>query len=168
MKVRTATKDDIGAVLRIWNPIIRDTAITFSDLEKTPTDVAAMLEGRAHPGGEMLVAESDGIIGFAGASPFRRGPGYRFTLELSVHVAPDWRGRGVGTELVRRLMAQARAAGAHSIYAGISAENPDAMAFHGYLGFREIAVLPEAGHKFGRWIDLHLLMAWLRDGFDGE
>ena len=45
--------------------------------------------------------------------------------------------------------------------AGVSAENPEGRAFHEKLGYRVVAIMPEAGYKFGRYIDLVLMQKFL-------
>jgi phosphinothricin acetyltransferase len=47
------------------------------------------------------------------------------------------------------------------MFAGCSAENSGAVAFHARMGFQEVATLPEVGFKFGRWIDLVLMQKLL-------
>lgn len=155
MILRRAEAGNIPAILDIWNPLIRDTSVTFTTVEKTAQGLAEDLAAR---GDAFLVAEAAGqILGFATYGPFRSGPGYAHTAEHSVILAPDARGRGVGRALMARLEAQARSQGIHILIAGVSGENAAAIAFHRAIGFIEAAHLPEVGQKFGRWMDLVLL-----------
>ena len=156
MILRTATLADIPAILAIWNPLIRDTAVTFTTEEKTPETLAAEITAR---GEAFLVAEIAGrIAGFASFGPFRAGPGYRHTAEHTVILANHARGRGIGRALMTRLQEVARDRNIHALIGAVSGENADALAFHEALGFARVGLLPEAGRKFGRWMDLVLLL----------
>ncbi|MDU8913237.1 N-acetyltransferase family protein [Aestuariicoccus sp. MJ-SS9] len=159
MIVRPARAGDAAAIAAIWNPIIDDTAITFTTAPKTEAGIAADVAAR---GAAFQVAETDGTaIGFATYFPFRGGPGYARTMEHSVMLAPEARGQGAGRALMTALEAVARDAGIHSLIGGVSGENPEGVAFHERLGFKEIARLPEVGFKFGRWMDLVLMQKML-------
>ena len=152
--IRPAVKDDFPQIAKIWNQIIRDTAATFTNAEK---EVAELVQANA-AGRPFFVAEQDGkVVGFATYFPFRSGPGYARTKEHTIQLAPDARGKGYGRGLMEAVEDHARDAGVHTIWAGISSENPDGKAFHAALGYEEIAVLPEVGRKFGRWMDLILM-----------
>lgn len=152
--IRPAVKDDFPQIAKIWNQIIRDTAATFTNAEK---EVAELVQANA-AGRPFFVAEQDGkVVGFATYFPFRSGPGYARTKEHTIQLAPDARGKGFGRGLMEAAEDHARDAGVHTIWAGISSENPDGKAFHAALGYEEIAVLPEVGRKFGRWMDLILM-----------
>jgi phosphinothricin acetyltransferase len=153
--IRRMGPQDLGEVMDIWNPVIRDTAVTFTTEEKTEAGLSDWL---AEGGPRLVAAEGPGaVLGFAAAGPFRSGPGYRFTWEHSVHVAASGRGRGIGRALMDALAAELRARGGRAMIAGISGENPRAEAFHRRLGFVEVGRIPEAGFKFGRWMDLVLM-----------
>ncbi|MBI1220114.1 MAG: GNAT family N-acetyltransferase [Rhodobacteraceae bacterium] len=159
--IRPATAADCAAIAAIWNPIIRDTAITFTDVEKTEAGLAQMLAEKAGAGFPFLVAEAGGLLGFATYGTFRNGPGYARTMEHTILLAPHAKGRGVGRVLMAALEDHARARGIHTLWAGVSAENPAARAFHAAIGYAEVAVLPEVGWKFGRWLDLVLMQKML-------
>ncbi|HSF64787.1 MAG TPA: GNAT family N-acetyltransferase [Paracoccaceae bacterium] len=160
--IRAATPADIPGILAIWNPVIRDTAITFNSAEKTPDDLLAALRDKAAAGHAFLVAAPEGrVLGFATYGPFRGGTGYARTLEHTILLAPDAQGRGLGRALMEALCDHARAGGVHSLIGGVSAENPQGRAFHAAMGFAEAAILPQVGWKFGRWMDLVLMQKFL-------
>lgn len=153
--IRWMAARDLGEVADIWNPVIRETTVTFTD---RPWTEAALAEWLAAPGPRLVAAEGPGaVLGFAAAGPFRPGPGYRFTWEHTVHVAAAARGRGIGRALMDALAAELRARGARVMVGAISAENPRGAAFHARLGFRETGRLPGVGWKFGRALDLVLM-----------
>ena len=159
MIIRAAVRADAAAIADLVNPVIRETAITFTTAEKTPEDLA---EAIAEVPGRYQVAEVDGrVLGYACYFQFRGGPGYARTMEHSIAIAPEARGQGLGRPLMAALEGHAREVGVHSLFAGVSAENPAGVAFHAAIGFRQIAVLPEVGFKFGRWMDLVLMQKFL-------
>lgn len=158
MRLRDALASDATAIAAIWNPVIRDTAATFSTTEKTAQGLAEEIATRQSEGKAFLVAEAAGVIlGFATYFAFRGGPGYRFTMEHTVILSPEAQGRGVGRALMAALEDHARGAKVHSMFAGVSGDNPDGIGFHAALGYGEVARLPQVGHKFGRWMDLVLM-----------
>lgn len=159
MMIRPARDADIRALIALWNPVIRDTTITFSSEEKTPESLARIIDERRAAGREFLLAEEDGqLMGFATYAQFRGGNGYAHAMEHTIVMAPEARGKGAGRALMARIEDHARAGGAHTLFAGISGENPDGVAFHARMGFVHVARLPEAGRKFGRWLDLVLMV----------
>ncbi|MDB5660067.1 MAG: N-acetyltransferase [Cypionkella sp.] len=155
--IRAAQAADATALVAIWNPWIRDTAITFNSQEKTAADVVAMIAERPC----VLVYINNGVQGFATYSQFRSGPGYTTCMEHSVILAPTARGRGVGRALMAAIEAHAKAAGVHQMIAGVSGENPEGRRFHAGLGYHEIAIIRDAGFKFGRFMDLVLMQKFL-------
>lgn len=154
MIVRAATSEDAATIAAIWNPQILDTVVTFNSVPKSDHDVAAMIAQRPC----FLVLEIDQkLAGFASYDQFRGGIGYAHTMEHTIILAPEASGRGAGRALMRALMDHARAADVHTLWAGVSAENSAGVAFHSSLGFETVAVLPEVGRKFDRWMDLVLM-----------
>ncbi|MBN2906319.1 MAG: N-acetyltransferase [Rhodobacteraceae bacterium] len=158
MTIRLADPADAAAIAAIWNPYIRDTMVTFNWAEKSPQEVATMIEVRQQAGcGTWLAQEAGRPLGFASYSQFRGGVGYTHTMEHTILLAPEARGRGVGRALMRALEDHARAGGVHSMFAGVSAANPEGVAFHAALGYGQVARLAEVGFKAGRWLDLVLM-----------
>ncbi|MBC2837101.1 GNAT family N-acetyltransferase [Paragemmobacter straminiformis] len=160
--IRPATTADAAALAALWNPMIRDTAVTFNALEKTGPDIATMIGTRQADGHAFLVAtDGSALLGFATYAQFRGGVGYARTMEHTIILAPEAQGRGTGRALMTALETHARDGGAHSMFAGVSAENPAGRAFHARIGYAEVAVLRQVGHKFGRYMDLVLMQKFL-------
>ncbi len=160
MIIRPAVAADAQAIADLWNPVIRDTTITFNPIEKSAADVAALIAERDTAHG-FLLAQDEDLLGFATYGQFRGGAGYRHTAEHTIILAPHTRGRGVGRALMDALFAHAKARDIHSLFAGCSAENMGAVKFHETMGFARVAHLPQVGRKFDRWIDLILLQKML-------
>ena len=158
MIIRNAVHDDLPAILEIHNDAIRTTTAIWDEHEVELDDRRAWFDARRSAGLPVLVAElDDSVIGFASYGPWRAKTGYRFTVENSVYVHPDHRGRGAANALMPALIDRARAGEAHAIVAGIEASNAGSIALHEKFGFRRVALLPEVGFKFGRWLDLAYL-----------
>lgn len=161
VSIRAATDDDVEAITSIYNATLETTTHEWTDTLHTVDEVRAWLRGRQAEGWPALVAVDDGeVVGWATYGDFRdsvRWPGYRFTVEHSIHVREDhWR-TGVGRGLLAALEEHARAADKHVMVAGVDSENVGSIRFHERLGFVEVARMPEIGQKFGRRLDLVLL-----------
>lgn len=155
MKILPARAEDAEAIVAIWNPIIRDTTVTFNSVEKSPDDVITMIDARHAAGQAFLVArQGDQLLGFAGYGSFRNGIGYAHTVEHTVILADHARGKGVGSALIAALESHARVNGIHTMVASISEENTAAVEFHKAVGFEQVAHIREAGRKFDRWLDV--------------
>ncbi|GLS86886.1 N-acetyltransferase [Cypionkella aquatica] len=155
--IRPARPEDARDLAALWNPWIRDTAITFAAAEKSQADVAALIAARDC----FLVYINNGLQGFATYSQFRNGNGYATCMEHTIILSPTARGLGAGRALMGAVEAHAKAAGAHQMIGAISAENPAGHAFHAAVGYHEIAIIRDAGFKFGRFIDLVLMQKFL-------
>ena len=136
--------------------------VTFNSVEKSDQDIADMITERISKGHGFFVAvENDCLLGFATYAQFRGGAGYARTMEHTIILSDSARGRGVGKQLMHRLLAHAKKGGAISMFAGVSAANPAGVAFHAALGFSQVATLEKVGCKFDAAIDLVLMQKFL-------
>jgi L-amino acid N-acyltransferase YncA len=158
LTIRDAVEADLPAILAIYNDAVVDTTAIWNDALADLAGRKAWWEGRVKQGYPVLVAvEAGRLLGYASFGDFRAFDGYRFTVENSVYVDREARGRGVATALLVPLIERARALGKHVMVAGIAAENDVSIRLHQRLGFVETARMPEVGFKFGRWLDLIFL-----------
>lgn len=156
--IRQAEPRDIPQIAALWNAIIRDTAITFNPHAKTEAEIARTIAERAAEGHPFLVAaEGDQVLGFATYAQFRGGAGYARTMEHSINLCPQARGKGVGRRLMAAIEDHARARGLHVMVAAISGDNDGSIAFHAALGYADVGRMPQVGWKFGRYHDLVLM-----------
>src|SRR5436190_2256965 len=150
MEIRDAGVDDLPGLLAIYNEVIATSTAIYTDQPATLDDRVAWWNARVAQGYPVLVAtDRSGVIGFASFGDFRAWPGYRFTVEHSVHVRSACRGRGVGHVLMTALIARGRALGKHVMMAGVDADNTGSLRFHERLGFERVGHLREVGFKFG-------------------
>ena|SRR5579862_697388 len=163
IEIRAAAPDDLSAILVIHNEVIATSTAIYSMDPATLDERRAWLRARTDAGFPVLVAIGDGIVaGFASFGEFRGAwPGYRHSVEHSVHVRSDARGRGLGGRLVQALFPLAAALGKHVMIGGIDAANANSLALHRRLGFEEVAHFREVGRKFGRWLDLVFVQCFI-------
>lgn len=175
VRVRPATTADGEAIRAIRNHAVATSTALWTDTPQSPADAAAWLAVHLARG-SALVAETGGqgghggrdgesgeILGFAVYGPWRDLDGYRHTVENSVYVRDGSQGLGIGQALLGALVDAARAAGHHSMIAGIESGNAPSVRLHRRFGFTEVGTVREAGLKFGRWFDLTLMRLALED-----
>ena len=157
MKIRDAESFDATAIASIWNPVIGETEATFNNIVKSEASLRELIAGRRDSSLPVLVACVPEVVGFVLCGQFRGGIGYARTMEHTIMLAPDARGKGIGKKLMSALEEKARHINIHSLIAGVSSANLSGVEFHRAIGYKEIARLPEVGFKFGRWYDLILM-----------
>ena len=162
--IRFATRDDAPIMKNIFNKEVAESTSSWEWFPLSNDDWREWFHEHTRDQHVLLVAEISGeVVGFAGYGAFRSKDGYITTVEDSVFLKDGCRGRGVGTKLLTRLLAEARARGVHSMVAAVTSENQASVALHTSLGFVQAGRLPQVGHKFGRWLDLLLLQIILDD-----
>jgi phosphinothricin acetyltransferase len=158
LSVRLAALADAEAIRTIYNREVTESTVTFDLVPRTLVDQQAWLSARtgAHPA-IVAVGSDAGVVGFGSLSPYRDRPAYNTTVEDSVYVDADHRGRGVGRLLLEELIRVGTAHGFHAVMARIVGGHEASIALHASCGFREVGVEQEVGRKFGRWLDVVLM-----------
>lgn len=155
VSVRPAVEADLPAILAIYNDAVLNTTAIWNE---TPVDLdnrRAWFEARTARNQPILVAEVAGeVIGYASYGDWRAFEGFRHTMEHSVYVRTDRKGRGTGRALMQALIEAAAEHGVHVLIGCIEAENAASIRLHEKLGFRFVGRFGEVGQKFGRWLDL--------------
>ena len=156
--IRNAVAEDLPQLLVIYNDIIANTTAVWHDEPHTLAMRQEWFDVKTEQGFPIFVAvENNTIAGFSTMGPFRPWAGYKFTVENSVYVATECRGRGVAKLLMPPLFEAAKKLGIHAIVAGIEASNEASIALHEKFGFTEVAHFKEVGFKFNKWMDLKFL-----------
>ncbi|MFD3450060.1 GNAT family N-acetyltransferase [Microbacteriaceae bacterium 4G12] len=153
MHIRKATKEDVPAILPIYNDAILHTTATFDLKEKTLPEMQQwfLKFNDTYP---LIVAELDGkVVGYCSLSQFREKEGYKQTVEISVYVDKNARGNGVASKLMHEIIELTKEANHHVIMASITKGNDVSVGLHERFGFTYVGCLAQVGYKFGEWQD---------------
>lgn len=157
--IRPAKPDDMPQVAEIYAHYVHTTVITF-DLVAPPVETwrakLTELDQRCLP---FLVAEIDGsVAGFAYAGPFRAKAAYDRTVEDTIYLDPRFTGRGLGSQMLSALIAEATRAGLRQMIAVITRiDNTTSPRLHRKFGFVDIGCMNGVGFKHGAWLDVLLM-----------
>jgi phosphinothricin acetyltransferase len=165
-EIRPATEADLPFVTAIYEHAVLHGTATFElvapDLAEMTRRFRALMEG----GYPYFVAALDGrVVGYAYAGAYRPRPAYRFTVENSIYLDPAIHRRGVGLQLMQRLIAECEARGYRQMIAVIGdSANAGSLGVHTKTGFQMIGTHPNVGLKFGRWLDIVMMQLALGEG----
>ena len=155
--IRRAEPSDLESITAIYNDAVLKTVSTFDTEPKTAGERASWFEkhGPRHP---ILVAESGGtVVGWISLSEWSDRRAYADTAEVSLYVAEDSRGKGIGTKLLGAALNEGEMLGLHTIVSRIAGGNETSVRLHESFGFQHIGVMKEVGRKFGKLIDVYLM-----------
>jgi phosphinothricin acetyltransferase len=161
MRTRLVEPRDAEATRSIYNVEVLESTVTFDITPRTLADQQVWIA--EHSGGHpaIVAVDDDSLIGFASLSPFKPRAAYAPTVEDSVYVHREARGRGVGELLLREIMRLGTDHGFHSAVARIVGGHEASIALHRKCGFAEIGCEREVGRKFGKWLDVVLMQRML-------
>ena len=156
MLIRDALETDLPALRDIFNDAVLNTTAIWMDHTVDLANRQAWFAARAQQGYPILVAENaDGeVVGYASFGDWRPFDGFCHTVEHSVYIRADQRGKGLGPLLLAALIERAKACDKHVMVAAIESGNAASIRLHQRLGFAITGQMPQVGRKFGRWLDL--------------
>jgi L-amino acid N-acyltransferase YncA len=145
-----------SAILAIFNEAIANSTALYDYAPRAPESMTPWFEAKVRGGFPVIgIEDARGtLLAFGSFGTFRAWPAYKYTVEHSVYVQAQHRGRGLGRRVVEALIEAARSRDIHAMIGGIDASNAGSIALHERLGFRHVGTLPQVGFKFGRWLDL--------------
>lgn len=149
--IRCAEQKDVAGILAIYAPFVAETPVSFETQVPAPSEmwgrISSILNELPY-----LVCEIDGkVAGYAYASNFRQQKAYEWSKEVSVYVAPEFRGRHIATGLYFSLIEILKKLGVANLLAGITVPNPASTTFHESLGFKKCGEYAGVGYKLGAW-----------------
>lgn len=160
--IRRAGANDAAAIAAIYNHYVRTSVATFDTQETTAQDRVEWLSQHSDPY-PVLVAQREGVVvGWGSLSRWGTRCAYRHTVEISVYVAHDSVGSGLGPALALALLGEADRLGHHAVVSQIVHENEPSIRMSERLGFEHVGRLREVGRKFDRWLDVVLMELVLR------
>jgi L-amino acid N-acyltransferase YncA len=144
-----------AAILEILNEAIAHSTALYEYQARTPESMRTWFAEKEAGRFPVIGAEEAGrLLGFATYGTFRARAAYKYTVEHSVYVHKEQRGRGIGKALMLELIAAARAQQYHVLVGGIDIANRTSVALHERLGFTYAGTVRQAAYKFGDWLDL--------------
>ena len=154
--IRPAKEADIPYLRDIFNYEIENTTVIFDIHPKTTENRMEWLRAHNCDNHPLIVAELDGrAVGYASLSPYRIYEAYRETVELSVYVDRNYRGRGIAKKLLQSILDDARnRSDIHTVISVITGDNEVSIRLHEQFGFTCCGTMREVGRKFGKLLDI--------------
>ena len=163
--IRDATQHDLPAIRDIYNDAVLNTTAIWNEQPVDLGNRQAWFSARHAQGYPILVAMENGeVTGYASYGDWRPFEGFRYSVEHSVYIRNDQRGKGLGPLLMAALIERARDGGKHVMVAAIESGNQASIRLHERLGFVTTGQMPQVGIKFGRWLDLTFMQLALNPG----
>lgn len=161
--IRMATKEDAKAILAIYAPYVKETAITFEyevpTLENFEARISQTLARYPY-----LVAENEqgDVIGFAYAGVYKERAAYDWSCEVTIYLAQGMESRGLGSRLYQALEAELQKQNVIQLLACVTTDNISSIKFHEKLGYKEVGTFSNLGYKFNKWYDVLWLQKTLQ------
>jgi len=172
MKIIACDESFSDQMLAIFNDAIVTSTAMYDYKPRTIDSMKNWFESKRQGNFPVvgIVSEQGELMGFASYGIFRNWPAYKYTVEHSVYVAKSQRGQGIGKQLLRLIIDEAKKQDYHVLVGVIDSDNAASIALHQSLGFEHAGTLRHVGFKFGRWLDVaiyQLVLETPREAVEG-
>ncbi len=162
--IREAEQKDVQKILEIINHEILNATVVYDYDARTYEQQLNWFHKKKEDGYPIFVAtENNEVIGYGTYGIFRAFQGFKYSVEHSIYVHKNGRGKGIGKLLLNHLIKSAKKQNYHVMIAGVDASNKASVQFHEKFGFTTVGIFKEVGFKFDKWLDLHFLQLQLKD-----
>jgi L-amino acid N-acyltransferase len=157
LQIRKSTNDDLKAIMDIYNEAVLNTTATFDTTPRTFEKQIEWYQNHKanHP---VFVAEENNlIVGWACLSPYSDRCAYETTVEVSVYIHPDHRGKKIGSQLLEVTTLEGQKVNNHTVISRITSDNLSSIHIHEKIGYRHVGTMKEVGVKFGKLLDVEIM-----------
>jgi phosphinothricin acetyltransferase len=156
MKIISCNKEYAVAILAILNEAIINSTALYDYRPRSLASMDAWFDSKSKGNFPVigLVDDDAQLLGFGSYGTFRAWPAYKYSVEHSLYVHQDFRGKGYGKVILREIINHAQQQNYHTLIAGIDASNNASKILHENFGFTLAGRIKHAGYKFSRWLDL--------------
>ena len=153
--IRQVNKNDAEQLTIIYNYYVKNTIITFEEIEIDKQEMTKRIAENLLENLPWIVFEEDSnLLGLAYASQWKSRCSYRHSVEVTVYLDKDCKGKGIGSQLYEKLIQQIKESKYHALLGGISLPNEASIKLHEKFGFKKVAHFKEVGYKFNKFIDV--------------
>ena len=157
IRIRKVQETDLPAITDIYNDAIRHTTATFDTEQKTLDNRKQWLEQHSQKYPVVVAALNEKVIGWASLSKWSERAAYDDTAEISVYIHPDFRGKGIGRQLMQQVLHDGKKGGLHTVLSRITQDNEISIHLHKEMGFKIVGTLKQVGKKFGQLLDVTMM-----------
>lgn len=155
MKLRLANVNDAKYILKIYEPYIKNTAITFEyevpTLEEFENRIKSISKTYPYI---VCIDDNNNIVGYAYASKYKERAAFNWDVELSIYIDSMYHNKNISHALYSSLLETLKIQGVYNAYASIVVPNVKSEKFHKKYGFKQVGYYPKTGYKFKKWHDL--------------
>ena len=152
--IRNVSSRDAKAIVDIYNEYVVNSVATFETEPLRVEEMEGRIAGISASYPYLVYVDHDEVVGYCYAHAWKEKAAYKYTLETTVYLSPGYKGKGIGRQLMERLIEECRAGGYHALIAGFTEGNEASCSLHEKLGFRKVSHFEKVGLKFGRWLDV--------------
>ena len=154
--IESFNEAQLPEILEMFNDAIINSTSVY---DYKPRDMDFMIEWyhqklKTHHPVIGIFDSQNALLGFGTYGPFRSRPAYKYSVEHSIYIRHDVRGKGYGKILLNEIINTAIREDYHVLVGGIDADNNISIKFHEKMGFEYSGTIKHAGYKFGKWLDL--------------